>query len=111
MSSVFDKIRKRRKWPVEIDGETVYVRALLESEHREVKPFENESESYGYAIGCCLLNDDGSQAIIRAPGEAAKEFGARVLSKLDLPTDTRAELCERIVKLATGPPLEVIAKN
>lgn len=111
MSGVIDKVRKRRRWPIELDGETVYVRALLESEHREVKDFETDVESYGFAIGCCLLNDDGTAVIYRNAGESAKEFGARVLLELDMPVDTRAQLCERIVKLATGPPVETLAKN
>lgn len=111
MSAVIDKVRKRRRWPIELDGETVYIRAMIESEHREVKDFDSDVESYGFAIGCCLLNDDGSAAISRQSGESARDFGARVLRELDLPVDTRAQLCERIVKLATGPPVETLAKN
>lgn len=109
--SVIDKIRKRRAWPVTIEGETVLVRALLDSEEGEVKPFANDPESYGYAIGCCLLGDDGLPCLKRMPDEESKAFGARVLTELDLPADTRAELCDRILKLATGPPIESLKKN
>ncbi len=110
-SEVIQHLRKRKRWPVEIDGATVYVRALLESEHREVRKFDSEPESYGFAIGCCLLNDDGTTALSRNPGEEAKTFGARVLAELDLPLDTRAQLCDRIVRLAQVPPVETIVKN
>lgn len=112
--SVVEKLRRRRRYPVEIDGETVHVRAVTDSEKRTVMPFRDEEESFGYLIGKCLLNDDGSAVCEQQSDEDAKAFGARVLAELDLPTDTQAQLATTILKLAAGPTpeqLKAIEKN
>lgn len=110
--SVIERLRKRRFYPITIDGETVHVRALLSSELKELLTFKDEEESFGFAVGSSLLNEDGSTAFTRSSDESAKEFGARVLTTLDLPTDTRAELSAKIVALSQGPKnAENLAKN
>jgi len=100
--SVIERLRKRRSYPVEIDGETIKIRALLESELKAVAEFRDDDESIGYAIGCAILNEDGSQ-LFTLDMETPKEFGARVLLCLDLPSDTKAELTTKILKLSQGP--------
>lgn len=101
--SVIDRLRKRRKYPVEIDGDTVHIRALLESELKIASDFRDDDESIGYAIGCAVLNDDGSQVFVMESAESSKQFGARVLAELDMPSDTKAELTTKILKLSQGP--------
>lgn len=100
--SVIDRLRKRRAYPVSIDGETIKIRAMLESELKLASEFRDDDESIGYAIGCAVLNDDGSQ-VFTSNMETPKEFGARVLLALDLPSDTKAELTSKILKLSQGP--------
>jgi hypothetical protein len=109
MATVAERLQKRRFYPIEIEGETVHVRALLQSETKRMMEFGGEPESFGFALGCCLLNDDGSPAYTANPEEGDKAFGARVLAELDLPSDTTGELCHRIAALAKGPP--DLAKN
>ena len=112
MSQVIAKLRKRRFYPVLIDGETIHLRALLDSEHKEVEPISQDVESFGYAIGCCLMNEDGTAVFSRNPDEDAKTFGARVLTELDLPDDTRSDISKAILKLQSGPPdLDSAIKN
>ncbi len=111
MASVVERLRKRRFYPVTIDGEIVHVRALLESESAEVKPFRDQDASFGFVIGCGLLNDDKSQAFARLTDEDAKTFGERVLVDLNLPNDTRIELAVAILKLAQPPSRESLIKN
>jgi len=111
MASIADRLRKRRFYPFTIDGETVHIRALLESELKEMKPFFNEEASFGYAIGCGLLNDDKSQAFSRLPDESPKSFGERVLAEMDLPIDTRSDLVMAIVKLGQPHSRETLLKN
>lgn len=101
--SVFDRLRKRRFYPIEIMGEVIHIRAMLDSELKTVSEFQMEDESIGYAIGCALLNEDQTPAFVQQPGETAKDFGARVLVELDLPSDTKAELPDKILKLSKGP--------
>jgi hypothetical protein len=101
--SVIDKLRKRRKYPIEIDGETINIRALRDSEIDTVTEFQNDDESIGFAIGYGVLNDDGTPAFSPLDGESPKEFGGRVLDEIDMPSDTKAEISEKIMKLSKGP--------
>jgi hypothetical protein len=110
--SVIDRLRKRRFYPVTIDGETIHIRALLDSELRLVEPFRFEDASIGFAIGCSLLNEDKSPAFVMEETESPQQFGHRVLNTLDLPQDTKAEVRDKIVKLSEGPPeTEDLKKN
>ena len=111
MASVVERLRKRRFYPVPINGETVHVRALLQSELAESKPFQNEESSFGFVIGCGLLNEDGTPVCTRNADESAQAFGERVLAELNLPNDTRTELSLAIIKLAKPPSHESLVKN
>lgn len=111
MPSVGERLQRRRFYPVRIAGETVHVRALLDSERRAMLGFLNEPESFGYVLGCCLLNDDQSRAFTAHDGEGPQAFGARVLAELDLPDDTKGELCRKVLELSKGPPEGEFAKN
>jgi hypothetical protein len=85
---------------------------MKHSERTAVESFRTEDESTGFAIGRCLLNEDGSEVFTQAEAESPKEFGARVLAEMDLPEDTKAELIGKIVRLSNGPPeLEAVVKN
>lgn len=101
--SVIDRLRKRRFYPIDIEGETIHIRALLDSELQAVVEFRDNDESVGFAIGCALLNEDKSAAFVLSADETSKQFGARVLKELDLPSDTKAEITGKILKLSNGP--------
>ena len=113
--SVVLKLQKRRKYPVAIDGQEVFVRAMLLSEQREAMKFSNDDVSLNFALGCGLLGDDGTPEFERLENETVQEFGDRVGELLaDVPVDTRAQLASTIVKLTAGPTaeqLKAIAKN
>jgi len=110
--SVIDKLRKRRAYQVTIGDEKVTVRSLLESEIDLLNTISGDAESYGVAIGCGLLEEDGSAAFVRAADEDAKTFGARVLKSIDMPTDTKKELGDKIMSLTiNGPSVEKLEKN
>ncbi len=110
--SVIDRLRKRRFYPVEIMGEVIHIRALLDSELKIVAEFQNEDESIGYVIGHSVLNEDQSPAFTQAAEVTPKQFGARVLAEIDLPSDTKAELTSKILKLSNGPlSAEDLKKN
>lgn len=106
MTSVIDRINKRAKYPAKINGETIYLRSMKRSERLAVMQFKDDEESFGFAIGVGLLNDDGTQAIERNAGESDKEFGKRVLETLDLSDDVRSQLVTQILKLSNGPTPE-----
>jgi len=112
MASAIDKVRKRLKYPVDLDGDTVYVRALRGSEFRTAhQELANNDAGFGYAIGCGLLNDDGSQAFSVQPGESAEAFGNRVLDELDLSLDVRSYLTYKILRLSRGDEIERLKKS
>lgn len=110
--SVIDRLRKRRFYPFEILGEVIHLRALLDSELKTVSEFRNEDESIGFAVGCALINEDQSPVFMKSADESPKQFGARVLTEIDLPSDTKAELTSKILKLSNGPlSAEDLKKN
>lgn len=112
MSKAIERLRKRRAYPVSLEGEEVLIRALLTSEAAELMAIKDDAESFGFALGCALVNDDRSPVFTRQPNESPIEFGSRVLAEIDLPTDTRAELTEKILALSNGPKsLEQAVKN
>lgn len=112
MASTIDRLRKRTKCPVRIGDETVYVRGLTYSEWNEIQPLREEAESNGIAIGWCLLADDGSAVFARKEGEALKDFGARVLTELDIEVGTGLYLAAKIIKVTQEPPdIEAVIKN
>jgi hypothetical protein len=83
---------------------------LTFSELAEVEPFNQTEDSIGFAIGCGLLNDDDSPAMVRQAGESAQAFGARVLTELDLPGDTKLDLSAAIMRATHVPKKESIEK-
>lgn len=112
MATVTERVRKRLKYPVDLDGDIVYVRALRGSEFRTAhQELANNDAGFGYALGCGLLNDDGSQAFTRDPGESAEAFGNRVLDELDLSLDVRSYLTDKILRLSRGDDIEKLKKS
>lgn len=105
MGSVSDILRKRRFYPVTIDGDQIHIRALLTSELLAITAIakNNDDAAIGFAFGCSVLNSDGSQVFNRGSSETDVQFGARILTELDLPLDTKAELTGKIMKLSQGP--------
>lgn len=111
MVSVIDKLQKRRLYPVTIAGETVHVQALRHKEFaRVLGDLQADDAAFGFTIGHGLLNDDGSTVFSQGAEESDKDFGDRVIDSLNLPTDTRAELTETILRLSKGPTPEGLEK-
>lgn len=112
--SVIERLRKRRFYPIQLDGETIHIRSLLTSELQSISVIAkgNDDAAIGFAFGCSVLNPDGSQVFVRSATESDQEFGARILAELDLPLDTKAELTGKIMKLSQGPiDQEQLKKN
>ena len=114
MSSVIERLQKRRRYPIEIDGETVFIRSLKQAERDACEQFKNEESSLGYAIGIALMADNGEPMFTQSADEPAIDFGDRVLTTLDMADDTRSQLVNAILKLSNGPTaeqLEALKKN
>jgi hypothetical protein len=113
LSQVIAKARRRQFYPVKIHEEfTAHFRAPNNSDRESLNDFNHDVESFGYLIGVCWLNEDGSTVFTHDPQESPKEFGARVLKEADLPEDTRSRMITAILKLAADPPdLDATIKN
>lgn len=112
MSSAIDKLRKRAFFPATVNGEQVHIREMRESERITVTAFSADDSSIGYLIGCCLLNEDKSQAFTATSDETPQQFGERVLKDLDPPRSVMEEFVTAVQKLAVKETtLETIAKN
>lgn len=112
MTGVLDKLKKRRSYPVTIDGETVNVRSLTIGELQRMESVEGDDKA-GFVLGCALLETDGQRSFIQGAEESDAEFGKRVLAaSVDIPTDNLSALKDAINKLSNNiPPQETIRKN
>jgi len=114
MSSVLERLRKRRCYTHTIGGQTVHLRALTHQEIEIVSKFEDNSHGTSFVIGCCLLNEDESPAFTRDQNESPADFAKRVnqvLIESDLSTDTTSDLAAMAAKLSRGGSVEALAKN
>lgn len=112
MSNVLDRLRKKRGSPIEIDGEVFHVRSLTIGEMKRLNEL-NDTDKVSFAIGCSLVNQDGSQVLPdKLQAETDAEWSSRVATYLeDVPGSTVLALNEGIAKLIKPAKPEVIAKN
>lgn len=109
MSSIIERLRRRRNYPIDIAGENIFIRSLTKFERDACEGFRDDEASIGYAIGIALVSEHGAPVIEMRDGETAQDFGSRVLTELQLPDDTRSQLIAAILKLSNGPTAEQLA--
>lgn len=113
MSSLFEKLKKRRAYPVQnLDG--VFVRLLTQGEKTHVATFEDQDQRGYFLLGKILCNEDGSQDLTQAEGEKDLEFAERVrVSMVDVDDGTISDIVDTYQKLTRGEriPIETIIKN
>jgi hypothetical protein len=112
--SVVDQLRKRRAYPMTIGDVIIYIRAMTEGEWVTAMAFRDDDASLGYAIGKGWVLETGEAVYSQVPDETAQAFGERVLTDADLPTDTRTELAQAIVRLSQAvkpKTMDSMAKN
>ncbi len=110
MSKLIERIQKRKKWPVKLGEDTIYIRALVKREQREAQEVSDPILRGYFIFGCILLEDDGSMTFTRAAGESPTDFAARVGEVMDsVPEDSQAAIANALTKAQTVP--ESLAKN
>jgi len=109
-SKVITRIQKRNKWPVTLGDDTIFIRAMTKGDQRAAREIE-DLELRGYFVfGCVLLEDDGSLAFPREPGEAAADFAKRVDAAMqEVPEDFKAAILNALNKIHSAP--ETLPKN
>lgn len=111
-SSVLSRIQKRRNRVVTVDGEAVHVRSLSYAEVAAMDDLQSPSDRLFYMIGCGLLDDDGTPALPRKPGESAADYVARVRDALPhLSVDAASALAAEIHKSTKEPSIDATVKN
>jgi hypothetical protein len=113
MSSVLSRLKKKRGYPVDIDGETFHVRSLTIGELQRLDLLAAEHKT-GFVVGCALCCEaSGEQELPRATGEDDTAWAARVLTELaDVPTETIRALSDGVAAIGKTPAtLEKLAKN
>ena len=114
MSSVMDRLRKRRHFPVKLDEEsTVYVRPMTQGEIWRMDAFNSDSRLMnGFCLACAVVDDAGQALCARNEGESDQDFAARGAEFFaDIPTDTLSTLIEGIRDADKVPSVEKLAKN
>lgn len=111
MSSVLQRLRKRRAYPVAIGEDTVYVRALTTSEVEALLKFEGATQ-VAFTLGCALVNDAGEPEFPRQSGESFADFANRVLPEFsDLPQDVLSVLSQGIDRVSKPANSEALKKS
>jgi hypothetical protein len=114
MSDVLARLKKKRAYPVTIEGELYHIRPMTIGEITRMKPLDNDSKT-GFVVGCTLCDDEaGTQTIPKKaePPESDKDWAARVLAELaDVPSETIRALSEAVAALSKTPSASAVAKN
>lgn len=113
--SVIDRIRKRAFYPLTlVNGEKIHLRALTHQQLQTARSFSGKDASIGYAIGCSLLEDDGSPVFVPIDVESPEAFGERVMQALELGRDVQQEIVAKIFEITNEPEkvkAEALVKN
>ena len=116
MSSILDKMRKRRFYPVKIGDETIHVRSMTIGEMGRMEAVEAGFKT-PFVVACCLLRDDGSQEFTKAGAdvdgilETDTDFAKRVNDALaDVQPETLKELCQAVGRIGEVDH-EAVLKN
>lgn len=112
MSNVLERLRKKRAFPVMIDGQEFHVRTPTIGELRRLDAMTADNRT-GFLVGCTLCSDaSGVQEIPKQADEEDAKWAERVLDALaDVPTETIRALSDGVAKISQTPTLEVVVKN
>jgi hypothetical protein len=112
MTSVTEKIQKRRFYPVTIGDETFHVAALSVADRRRMDGIDGVIEKSFYGIGRAMRDADGMECFPKEGDETDTAYAQRIESLFpEIPTDTFNEQSESINKLGIVPRAKVLEKN
>lgn len=134
--SALDKLKKRRKFPVTIGDETVFISAMSKSDikrladvnsvptltkgpdesdeafaERVAAEEKNHASPDEFILGLVLLDDAGNPAFTPNEGESDRDFAERVAAEtVDVPHITKKEIYAA-VRRVSGYIVEELEKN
>ena len=111
MSSVFQKVAKRKAYPVEIDGETMHVSEPTFGKIDRFKSLGGEKSTW-LALGLCLVSENGETLFTIEPAETDEQFADRVMTDAqDVTPSVVKALSDAIMKLINPVKQEALEKN
>jgi hypothetical protein len=113
LSGVIEKIQKRRFYPVPMsDGTTRHVMSLTGWHKVAMQDLKSPDAQLAFALGCCLVCENGERRFDREPDESPAAFALRLQDETtDLSFADISELVAAINKVTKTPNSEIIAKN
>jgi hypothetical protein len=105
---VLQKCAKRRCYPVDVDGETVHVRAVTLDEINRVQELDNDAKTF-FLLACGIVESNGEQGVsAKLANEDDVTWIKRVTPELEvIPADTAQLLLKNIDKVSKpGSDLE-----
>jgi hypothetical protein len=110
MTSVLDRIKKRRCYPVkEVEG--AFVRSLTRGEANRVEALDGE-EKTDFILGVALVDELGNPAFSQSPEETDSAFCQRIKEQTkDVDGATITAIIRAVGKVTQAAPLETTAKN
>lgn len=111
MASVFDRIARRKAYPVEMNGGTIFVCEPTFKQVKRVQKLEGDAAT-GMALACCIVNEDGSEVFAQAEGEDDAAFAVRVLDEASVLTPSELKtIQEAIFRLISPANQDELTKN
>lgn len=111
-SKVAERLRRKRGFPVEHNGETYHVRELTMGELSRFDRLPKESKT-GFLVGCALVEDvGGEQCFPKEPNEDDAAYAARMMLELaEVTPGTLRALSEGVSKISGAVKVESVLKN
>lgn len=112
MSNVLDRLKKKRGYPITIDGETYHARSLTLGELRRLEAIPHDQKT-GFVVGCALCQDvDGQPEFPRNPDETDLDWATRIMGEVDdIPTETLRSISQGVADIGRTPKVEGTLKN
>lgn len=124
MSPVLERLRKKRAYPVKIDGDVFHVRSLTIGELRRLDAVSVMADSTDsaeekaqlrtglfYALAICA-DETGEAAFPKLVDESDASLARRIKDEFsDVPLETLRAIGEAVQKIGQTPKVETIVKN
>ena len=120
MSNIFDRIQKRKAYPITIEGETIFVTEPTLGQISRIQKIDT-AHSTGLALGLCLVDFNGNRIFledVRLKDDATpecetdEEFSRRVIEQASNCTASTIKIIvEAILKLAKPVKADPLIKN
>lgn len=112
MSTVLNKLKRRRSFPVILPtGDQITIRASTFGELTRVGKINDVASKVGFVLGVAILDDDGTNLFKQESGESDEQFGLRVVNECELDIESVAVIRDELNKINTPPRQEVLQGN